>query len=129
MGALPTAPRTARAHVSDVLGGWRAPRFQDDAVLIASELVTNVVRQCHDGSGRPVYIGGRLPVVQQSMFSDRTSLLIAVYDQAPGIPHERHPDDSAETGRGLALISSLGRWDWYPVRGGKVVRTLLVPAA
>src|SRR5258708_38791758 len=123
MGALPTAPRTARAHVSDVLGGWRAPRFQDDAVLIASELVTNVVRQCHDGSGRPVYIGGRLPVVQQSMFSDRTSLLIPAYEQAPGIPHERTPDDSAQTRPAPAPSSTPGPAGAYPRRGAQSLPT------
>jgi anti-sigma regulatory factor (Ser/Thr protein kinase) len=129
MGALPTAPRTARAHVSDVLGQWGPPHAKDTAVLVTSELVTNAVRQCHDPSGRPVYINGRLPVVQLSLFSDRERLLIAVYDQAPGTPEERHPGHHAETGRGLALISSLGHWDWYPVEGGKVVRAILAAAA
>jgi hypothetical protein len=129
MGALPTAPRTARAHVRDVLAAWGLPGFTDNAALVASELVTNVVRQCHDFSGSPVYINGRLPVVQLSLFSDRARLLIAVYDQAPGIPVQGHPDGSAETGRGLALIAALGTWDWHPVQGGKVVRALLAAAA
>jgi anti-sigma regulatory factor (Ser/Thr protein kinase) len=129
MGALLTAPRTARAHVRDILSAWGLPRFTDNAVLVASELVSNVVRQCHDPGGNPVYIDGRLPVVQLSLFSDRARLLIAVYDQAPGIPEQGHPDDNAETGRGLALIATLGTWDWYPADGGKVVRALLAAAA
>jgi anti-sigma regulatory factor (Ser/Thr protein kinase) len=128
MGALLTAPRTARAHVRDILSAWALPRFTDNAVLVASELVTNVVRQCHDPIGNPVYIGGRLPVVQLSLFSDRDRLLIAVYDQLPGAPEQAHPDDEAETGRGLALIATLGTWDWHPAEGGKVVRALLAAA-
>ena len=91
MGALPTAPRAARAHVRDVLATWGLPHFTDSAVLVASEIVTNAVRQCHDLSGNPVYIGGCLPVVQLSMFSDRAHLLITVYDQAPGIPVPAQP--------------------------------------
>jgi hypothetical protein len=129
MGALLTAPRTARAHVRDILSAWALPHFTDSAVLIASELVSNVVRQCHDPSGHPVYTGGRLPVVQLSLFSDQARLLITVYDQLPGIPEEGHPDDEAETGRGLALIATLGTWDWHPAEGGKVVRALLAATA
>jgi anti-sigma regulatory factor (Ser/Thr protein kinase) len=125
MGALPTAPRTARAHVRDVLGAWGLPHFMDNAVLIASELVTNVVQASTDEHGKPVYIRGRLPLVQLSLFSDRARLLITVYDQAPGTPAERHPGHDAETGRGLQLISSLGTWDWHPVQGGKIIRALL----
>jgi anti-sigma regulatory factor (Ser/Thr protein kinase) len=128
MGALPTAPRTARAHARDVTAAWRLPHLTDNAELVTSELVTNAVRQCTDHHGHPLYPGGRLPVVQLSLFSERTRLLITVYDQAPGIPEERHPDDNAETGRGLALIATLGAWDWYPVPDGKVVRALLAPA-
>jgi hypothetical protein len=129
MGALPTAPRAARAHVRDVLSAWGLPQFTDSAILVASELVTNVVRQCHDASGQPRYTGGRLPIVQLSMFSDRARLLIAVYDQAPGIPVQRNPGTNAETGRGLAMIATLGTWDWHPAEGGKVVRALLAAAA
>ena len=129
MGALPTAPRTARAHARDVLAAWRLPGFTDNALLVASELVTNAVRQCHDASGSPVYINGKLPVVQLSMFSNRARLLIAVYDQAPGVPKERHPDRNAETGRGLAIIATLGTWDWHPAQGGKIVRAFLAAAA
>jgi hypothetical protein len=122
MGALPTAPRMARAHVGDVLAEWGLPHFQDTAVLVTSELVTNAVQQCHDASGSPAYASGHLPVIQLSLHSDRARLLISVYDQAPGIPAERHPDHSAETGRGLALISALGQWDWHPAHGGKIAR-------
>jgi anti-sigma regulatory factor (Ser/Thr protein kinase) len=129
MGALPTAPRTARAHVRDILAAWALPRLQDNAVLVASELVTNAVRQSHDTTGTPVYIGGRLPVIQLSMFSDRARLLIAVYDQAPGIPVQGHPDGTTETGRGLAIIATLGTWDWHPAQGGKIVRAYLAAAA
>ncbi len=129
MGALPTAPRTARAHVRDVLGQWGLTRLEDNAVLIASELVTNAVRQATSQDGTPAYINGSLPLIQLTLLSDRARLLIAVYDQAPGIPVQARPAHDAENGRGLALIATLGTWDWHPAKGGKVVRALLAAAA
>lgn len=130
MGALPTAPRTARAHVCDVLGEWGLlHHFEDNATLAASELVTNAVRQATGEDGKPIYVGGKLPVVQLSLFSNRSRLLVVVFDQLPGTPVEQHVGSDAESGRGLAIVASLGAWDWRTVQGGKVVRALLSAAA
>jgi anti-sigma regulatory factor (Ser/Thr protein kinase) len=69
-------------HVRDTLKDWSLPELIDDGELIASELVTNVVRRAHDPeTGRPLYVNGRLPVLQSGLFSDRTVLLISVWDQ------------------------------------------------
>ncbi len=129
MGALLTAPRTTRAHVRDVLAEWQLGHFEDNAVLIASELVTNAVRQATAEDGTPLYIAGKLPVIQVTLYGNRTRLLIAVYDQAPGTPRQGSGDINAENGRGLELIATLGRWDWHPAPGGKVVRAYLTAAA
>lgn len=129
MGALLTAPKTARAHVRDVLAEWDLRQFEENAELVTSELVTNVVRQATTEDGTPIYINGRLPVIQLSLFSDRATLLIVVYDQVPGIPVQALPAADATNGRGLALIATLGTWDWHPVQGGKVVRAFLAAAA
>jgi hypothetical protein len=128
-GALLTAPTMARAHVRDVLAQWRLPAFTDDALTVVTELVTNICQQCHDEDGNPVYIGGRLPVFRLSLFSDRAELLIAVFDDVPGVPARQAAADDAETGRGLAMIAELGEWSWQPVDGGKVVRATLRAAA
>lgn len=128
-GALLTAPRMARAHVRDVLAQWHLPQFIDDCESVVTELITNVCRQCHDEDGNPVYVGGRLPVFRLSLFSDRAELLIAVFDDVPGIPEKRTPSDDAETGRGLAMIAKLGEWTWQPVQGGKVIQATLRAAA
>lgn len=129
VAALPTAAKMARAHVRDVLGEWGLHHFEDNAILITSELVANVVQQCHDHNGIPVYVNDRMPLLQLSLFSNREHLLITVWDQAPGTPAEQHADDDAETGRGLEIIGRLSTWDWYPVQGGKIVRALLAAAA
>jgi hypothetical protein len=124
-GALLTAPTMARAHVRDVLAQWRLSAFTDDALTVVTELITNICQQCHDEDGNPVYIGGRLPVFRLSMLSDRAELLIAVFDDVPGVPARQAPGDDAETGRGLAIIAELGELEWMPVEGGKVIRAWL----
>ena len=93
MGALATAPRTARMHLRDTLKEWGLPELIEDGELIASELVTNVVRRAHDPvTGMPVYVDDRLPVLQFGLFSDRAVLLISVWDQFAGPPgaEDRH---------------------------------------
>jgi hypothetical protein len=125
MGALMTAPRAARAHVRGVLAQWGLSRLADDAEAAAGELAGNVVRLCHDQDGRPAYPGGVLPVLRLSLLCDWQELMIAVFDPLPGVPAEQPPSDDRESGRGLAMLAKLGRWDWVPVPGGKLVRAWL----
>ena len=124
-GALPTAPKLARGFTADALAYWGLSRWEDDASLIASELVTNVVQQAHDRDGKPIYPEGRLPVFQLSLFSDRRRLLLAVWDDAPGFPVQGNATPDATCGRGLAMISRLGAWDWHLAGRGKVVRATI----
>lgn len=127
MGALPTAPRTVRMHVRDTLKEWSLPELIDDGELIASELVTNVVRRAHDPrTGIPVYVHGRLPVFQFGLFSDRTQLLISVADQFPDPPVRKIAGAYDESGRGLMITDGISAsLDWYPTQGGKVVLAFL----
>jgi anti-sigma regulatory factor (Ser/Thr protein kinase) len=131
VGALVTAPRMARRHVRETLGRWNLPGLVDDAELIASELVTNVVRRAHDPeTGEPVYVGGRLPVLQFGLFSDRAVLLVSVRDEFADPPVRKVATDVDESGRGVMLAGAVSAsLDWYPVRGGKVVRAMLRAAA
>ena len=125
MGALATAPRMARMR--NTLRQWGLPELIEDGELIASELVTNVVKRAHDPvTGRPVYVSDRLPVLQFGLFSDRTVLLISVWDQFadPPVPKIATADD--ESGRGLMMAGRISAsLDWHPVQGGKVVRAFL----
>lgn len=133
MGVLETAPRVARAYVVATLAEWGlSAEFEEDALYVASELMTNAVNASTTRSNgpelKPLYIDGRLAIARLLMYSDRTHLLMEVYDQAPGYPEPRAAGASAEAGRGLAIVHELthGRWDWHQVEGGKVVRALLV---
>jgi anti-sigma regulatory factor (Ser/Thr protein kinase) len=131
MGALATAPRTARMHLRDTVKEWGLPEMIEDGELIASELVTNVVRRAHDPlTGKPVYVSDRLPVLQFGLFSDRRVLLISVWDQFADPPVRRVAMADDESGRGLMMVGSISAsLDWYPVQGGKVVLALLRAAA
>lgn len=131
MGALATAPRTARMHLRDTLKEWGLPELIEDGELIASELVTNVVKRAHDPvTGRPVYVGDRLPVLQFGLFSDRAVLLISVWDQFADPPLRTTATADDESGRGLMMVGRISAsLDWYPVQGGKIVRAFLQAAA
>jgi anti-sigma regulatory factor (Ser/Thr protein kinase) len=124
MGALTSAPGTARAHVRAVLAGWGLPELTEDCELVLSELTTNAVEASTGPAGRLLYVNGRMPVVRVCLFSDGVRLLIEVWDQAMGFPALRRPASEAEAGRGLHLVDALtgGRWGWQPGHGpAKVV--------
>ena len=93
--------------------------------------MTNVVKRAHDPvTGRPVYVSDRLPVLQFGLFSDRTVLLISVWDQFADPPVQKPATADDDSGRGLMMVGRISAsLDWYPVQGGKVVRAFLRAAA
>ena len=118
LGALPTAPGTARAHTRVVLAEWSLTELSETAELLVSELVTNAVfasRALSHPLLQPVHLW--LRTVQ-----DR--LLIVVWDAGVRPPIVQSVDSEAESGRGLQIVELLSaRWGWYPTedRGGKCV--------
>jgi hypothetical protein len=125
LGALTTAPASARARVRVTLGDWQLSELDEDALILVTELVTNALEASTTLSGEPLYIGGHMAVIGLRLHSNRSRLLIEVYDTAPGVPVLKTPDSYAEAERGLRLVSYLtdGRWGWHPVHGqaGKCV--------
>lgn len=76
------------------------PAVRDDALLCASELVTNAIR--YSASGKP---GGTVRLVAD--VADRVRL--AVLDEGgPTEPVMLPPSRSGEGGRGLPIIAALG---------------------
>lgn len=124
MGALTSAPGTARAHVRAVLAGWGLADLAEVCELVVSELATNAVEASTGPTGRLLYVNGRMPVVWVRLFSDGVRLIIEVWDQAMGFPALRRAASDAEAGRGLHLVDAVtrGRWGWRPGQGpAKVV--------
>jgi anti-sigma regulatory factor (Ser/Thr protein kinase) len=124
LGALVTATPCARMHTRAVLTEWELHDLADSAELIVSELVTNAVRASTDPAGQPRYDGAGLPVVIVRLGTDRTRVMIEVWDGISGAPVAEHAGPDDESGRGLVLVEAVcDRWSWQTVPGwpGKVV--------
>jgi anti-sigma regulatory factor (Ser/Thr protein kinase) len=119
-----------------VLNGWGLNALIETTELVVSELTTNVVQAVTDPDGSLVYDAeGKLPLLWVRLSSDRSRLMIEVWDTLPstlGAPAMRHPGQDEESGRGLELIEALSDdWSWEAVPGwhGKRVWAILhVPA-
>jgi len=124
LGALPTAPGTARGHAGNVLREWRLLAFTETIQMVVSELITNSVT-----AARGISLPGSQPVVRLWLLADAASVLVAAWDAAPGIPRCRPAGQDAEDGRGLAIVAALSaRWDSYRCAepyGGKVTWALI----
>ncbi|MYW69946.1 ATP-binding protein [Streptomyces sp. SID8379] len=110
------APRLARRLTRSFLAG-RTDGTAADAELVVSELVTNA----NKASGGRCRMSLRL--------NDAGELTVAVHDDGPGLPRLKPASQSAESGRGIALVHALAnQWSVEPhPRGGKTVRAVLAP--
>jgi anti-sigma regulatory factor (Ser/Thr protein kinase) len=122
LGALPTAVACARLHARHLMWEWGLNGLAADIELLTSELVTNAVKATAGRDDRPA--------VRLQLSSDRTRVVIEVWDADPRPPapmdlgEDGTPDTEEEGGRGLFLVAALStRWDWYLTRepAGKFV--------
>jgi DNA-binding NarL/FixJ family response regulator len=90
------AARHARAVVRDLLQHWGFHDLVEDAVLVASELVTNAVEHTHSSCAMVVNRSGG-------------GVRIEVCDDGGGSPDPQPPSTTAEGGRGLMIVSALAR--------------------
>jgi hypothetical protein len=120
LGALPTAPATARGHIRGTLAAWRLGDLSYVVELVVSELAANWVNASTGPAGRPAYLGGRLPVIRVGLFTDGLVLVAEVWDQAGGVPVRKSADDADESGRGLDMVHQLtgARWGWHHAISG-----------
>ncbi len=127
--ALPASVRAARMHARDTLHEWRLGALEDTVELLVSELTTNAVHASgglarhQDGAGQALPIGCWLT-------SDRSSVLIQVWDADQRQPLCRDAGLEAEAGRGLQIVSALcTRWGCFAPDGlaGKIVWALCAP--
>ncbi|MFE1886595.1 ATP-binding SpoIIE family protein phosphatase [Streptomyces diastatochromogenes] len=103
----------ARRHLRELLHDWASDEQVDSAVLLVSEMVTNVLVHTDADSlllaevtGEP---GGR-------------RLRVEVSDAGDDLPHRRRPGELASSGRGLILIELLAHvWGVDPRGEGKSI--------
>lgn len=110
MSATPHAAATARSLVWEACGEWDLPDLVDDAELVVTELVNNVV----------VHVGG---TVELMLTLRERYLHVAVHDRDHARPERALPDpDSGEGGRGLLLVDATAAdWGSTDVADGKIV--------
>jgi anti-sigma regulatory factor (Ser/Thr protein kinase) len=128
LGPVDTAPRCARATLTETLTPWGLHHLTGDAEAITSELVTNAVTAstaaalAHDTEPTPVVL---------TITARDGELCIRVWDPDPTPPPRpsQAPDTWAENGRGLLIVNALAsRWGWHPAHGGGKYTWAALPA-
>lgn len=108
--ARPELVAHGRRFVSRVLAGWELSEFVADAVLVASELLSNAVLHARTGIRLTIRSGPPGTVV------------IEVFDENSRMPTVAACPEDATSGRGLALVSAVAaRWGSESRPDGKVV--------
>ncbi|MFE0762167.1 ATP-binding protein [Streptomyces smyrnaeus] len=105
----------AREHVRQVLRVWKLGHVSDDAVLLASELATNVVAHAAQGIGE---------YFELALRRRDGVLVLEVSDSYQWeMPELRKPGPEETSGRGLLLVDALSQaWGVRPRAGaGKTV--------
>jgi anti-sigma regulatory factor (Ser/Thr protein kinase) len=107
----------ARHVVLDLMRAWGAPQDRDDAALLVTEVVTNVVD----------HVGGEASFTLELEVSDGW-LLVAVVDGSSVLPVVRELDRERPRGRGLQLVEAIAeRWGTEEHHGGKRIWFQLPP--
>jgi anti-sigma regulatory factor (Ser/Thr protein kinase) len=120
LGALRTAPATARGHVRGTLAAWRLSELSDTIELVVSELAANAVNASAGPDGHPAHLEGRIPVIRVRLFAGEAVLVAEVWDEVGGVPARKNAGAADESGRGLDLVHELtdARWGWYHAPSG-----------
>jgi anti-sigma regulatory factor (Ser/Thr protein kinase) len=124
LGAIDTAPRTARATLRECLNAWQLGHLQDDAELILDELVANAVTASTEAAPQ-----GEAPAaITVKIAVEHDELVLQAWDPDPITPPiDYTPGTWDESGRGLMIIKALARqWGTTPgTNGGKHVYATL----
>ncbi|MEU3748541.1 MULTISPECIES: SpoIIE family protein phosphatase [Streptomyces] len=111
--AEPERIAEAREQLRQLLHDWTDGDQLDSAVLMVSEMVTNVLVHTD---------GDALLVAEVACGEESRRLRVEVSDQSDELPHKRHPGEMASSGRGLLLMEMLAdAWGFAPRGEGKSI--------
>ncbi|MFJ2266540.1 SpoIIE family protein phosphatase [Streptomyces sp. NPDC087228] len=111
--AEPERLSAARQQLRELLHDWADPEQVDAAVLMFSEMATNVLVHTD---------GDALMVAQATGEHGERRLRVEVADASDELPHRRRPGEMASSGRGLVLMEMLAdAWGVDPRGSGKSV--------
>ncbi|MFH9086792.1 SpoIIE family protein phosphatase [Streptomyces sp. NPDC017673] len=103
----------ARQHLRGLLHDWASAEQVDSAVLLVSEMVTNVLVHTDADALLLAEVMGEGP---------GRRLRVEVFDTGDDLPHKRRPGELASSGRGLMLIELLADgWGVDPRGEGKSI--------
>lgn len=103
----------ARRHLRELLHDWAAAEQVDSAVLLVSEMVTNVLVHTDTDA---------LLLAEVTGGAGARRLRVEVTDAGDDLPHRRRPGELASSGRGLMLIELLAdTWGVAPRGEGKSI--------
>ncbi|MFD4788808.1 ATP-binding protein [Streptomyces sp. NPDC058459] len=123
LAAVRSAVSNSRHFLRLTLSKWQAAFVEDDALLIASELVTNAITATGILAEGPTWGElEKLDLVHVRLVGLEDSIVIEVWDVSEQVPVVQEADAGAEGGRGLLLVRQLAeRWGFYATADGKVV--------
>ncbi|MEV6742944.1 SpoIIE family protein phosphatase [Streptomyces sp. NPDC088394] len=111
--AEPERIAAARQQLRDLLHDWADPEQVDAAVLMISEMATNVLVHTD---------GDALMLAQATGEHGERRLRVEVSDGSDELPHRRRPGEMASSGRGLVLMEMLAdTWGVDPRGAGKSI--------
>ncbi|MET9655956.1 SpoIIE family protein phosphatase [Streptomyces sp. NPDC006510] len=111
--AEPERIAAARQQLRDLLHDWADPEQVDAAVLMISEMATNVLVHTD---------GDALMLAQATGEHGERRLRVEVSDGSDELPHKRRPGEMASSGRGLVLMEMLAdAWGVDPQGAGKSI--------
>lgn len=111
--AEPERISVARTLLREILHDWADPEQVDSAVLMVSEMATNVLVHTD---------GDALMVAQATGEHGERRLRVEVSDGSDELPHKRRPGEMASSGRGLVLMEMLADvWGVDPRGSGKSI--------
>jgi anti-sigma regulatory factor (Ser/Thr protein kinase) len=111
--AEPERISAARQQLRELLHDWEDPEQIDAAVLMVSEMTTNVLVHTD---------GDALMVAEATGERGGRRLRVEVADSSDELPHKRRPGEMASSGRGLVLMEMLAdAWGVDPRGAGKSI--------
>ncbi|MFF2850160.1 SpoIIE family protein phosphatase [Streptomyces sp. NPDC058001] len=111
--AEPHRIASVRQQLRELLHDWSDPDQVDSAVLMVSEMATNVLVHTD---------GDALMVAEVAGEPGRRTLRVEVADGSDDLPHKREPGELASSGRGLVLMELLAdAWGVDPRGQGKSI--------
>jgi anti-sigma regulatory factor (Ser/Thr protein kinase) len=111
--AEPERVAAARQQLRELLHDWSSPDQVDSAVLLLSELLTNVLVHTDADALLLAEVRGE---------PGERRMRIEVTDSSDDLPHKRRPGELASSGRGLVLIELLAHaWGVDPRGEGKSI--------